>query len=241
MSINIQNQTPRLTFPLGISVQKGLVEDFSAIGQFGYNSSVSTTFATIWGGTGLYVYPTTATTAVATSSNSASDDGGTVLVTGLNASFNQISETITIGGSASTNSFIRVFSARMLTANTGDANVGNITITVDSKTVAYIVATYGSNLSAVYTVPANKRAWIVSASIGMSKQKELESKILAKGINNGNVWNTLGYQSSFSVPVYRSFDIPILVNQKHDIEIRAKADATCAVSASFSLYLEDYH
>jgi len=241
MTINIQNQTPKLTFPLGISVQKGLVEDFSAIGQFGYNSSVSTTFATIWGGTGLYVYPTTATTAVATSSNTESDNGGTVLVIGLNASFSQISETITIGGSASTNSFIRVFSARMLTANTGDANVGNITITVDSKTVAYIVVGYGSNLSAVYTVPANKRAWIVSASIGMSKQKELESKILAKGINNGNVWNTLGYQSSFSVPVYRSFDIPILIDQKHDIEIRAKADATCAVSASFSLYLEDYH
>jgi len=75
----------------------------------------------------------------------------------------------------------------------------------------------------------------------MSKQKELESKIMVKGINNGNVWNTVGYQSSFSVPVYRKFEIPILVDQKSDIEIRAKADATCAVSASFSLYLEDYH
>ena len=240
MTINIQNQTPKLTFPLGISVQKGLVEDFSAIGQFGYNSSVSTTFATIWGGTGLYVYPTTATTAVATSSDSASDDGGTVLVTGLNASFNQISETITIGGSASTNSFIRVFSARMLTATTGDANVGNITITVDSKTVAYITATYGSNLSAIYTVPANKRAYIISASIGMSKQKEVEAKILTKTINNGNVWNTVGYQTTFAVPIFREFPIPIVVEEKSDIEIRAKADATSAISASFSLLLEDY-
>jgi len=240
MPFNIQNSRPFVEFDFGINVQKGLVEDFSAVGQFGYNPSVSTSFATIWGGTGLYVYPTTATTAVATSSNSASDDGGTILITGLNASFNQISETITIGGSASTNSFIRVFSARMLTATTGDANVGNITITVDSKTVAYIAVGYGSNLSAVYTVPANKRAWVVSASIGMSKQKELESKIMVKGINNGNVWNTVGYQSSFSVPVYRKFEIPILVDQKSDIEIRAKADATCAVSASFSLYLEDH-
>jgi len=241
MPFNIQNSRPFVEFDFGINVQKGLVEDFSAIGQFGYNPSVSTSFATIWGGTGIYVYPTTATTVTATSSDTGSDNGGTVLITGLNASFNQISETITIGGSASTNSFIRVFSARMLTATTGDANVGNITITVDSKTVAYIAVGYGSNLSAVYTVPANKRAWIVSASIGMSKQKELESKIMTKGINNGNVWNAVGYQSSFSVPVYRKFEIPILIDQKHDIEIRAKADATCAVSASFSLYLEDYH
>jgi hypothetical protein len=241
MAFNIQNSRPFLQFDFGINVQKGLVEDFSAVGQFGYNPSVSTTFATIWGGTGLYVYPTTATTAVATSSNTASDNGGTVLVTGLDSSYNQISETITIGGSASTNSFIRVFSARMLTATTGNANVGNITITVDSKTVAYINAGYGTNLSAVYTVPANKRAWIVSASIGMSKQKEVEAKILAKGINNGNVWNTIGYQTTFAVPIYRKFEIPILVDQKHDIELRAKADATSAISGSFSLYLEDYH
>ena len=241
MAFNIQNSRPFLQFDFGINVQKGLVEDFSAVGQFGYNPSVSTTFATIWGGTGLYVYPTTATTAVATSSNTASDNGGTVLVTGLDSSYNQISETITIGGSASTNSFIRVFSARMLTATTGNANVGNITITVDSKTVAYINAEYGTNLSAVYTVPANKRAWIVSASIGMSKQKEVEAKILAKGINNGNVWNTIGYQTTFAVPIYRKFEIPILVDQKHDIELRAKADATSAISGSFSLYLEDYH
>lgn len=241
MAFNIQNSNPFVQFDFGINVQKGLVEDFSAVGQFGYNPSVSTTFATIWGGTGLYVYPTTATTAVATSSNTASDNGGTVLVSGLDSSYNQISETITIGGSASTNSFIRVFSARMLTATTGNANVGNITITVDSKTVAYINAGYGTNLSAVYTVPANKRAWIVSASIGMSKQKEVEAKIMAKGINNGNVWNTIGYQTTFAVPIYRKFEIPILVDQKHDLELQAKADATSAISGSFSLYLEDYH
>ena len=240
MSFNIQNSRPVIEFDFGINVQKGLVTDFSAVGQFGYNPSVSTSFATIWGGTGLYDYPTTATTAVATSSNSASDDGGTILITGLNASFNQISETITIGGSASTNSFIRVFSARMLTATTGDANAGNITITVDSKTVAYITATYGSNLSAIYTVPANKRAYIISASIGMSKQKEVEAKILTKTINNGNVWNTVGYQTTFAVPIFREFPIPIVVEEKSDIEIRAKADATSAISASFSLLLEDY-
>lgn len=241
MPFNIQNSRPFVEFDFGINVQKGLVEDFSAVGQYGYNPSVSTAFATIWSGTGIYVYPTTATTAVVTSSNTASDNGGTVLVTGLDQNFNPASETLTIGGSASTTTFIRVFSTRMLTATTGDANVGTITTTVDSKTVASIPVGYGSNLSAIYTVPANKRAWIVSASVGMSKQKELESKILVKGINNGNVWNTVGYQSSFSTPVFRKFEIPILVDQKSDIEVRAKADATCAVSASFSLYLEDYH
>jgi len=240
MGFNIQNSRPFLEFDFGINVQKGLVDNFSAVGQFGYNPDVSTSFETVTSVGGIYVYPTSATTAVATSSNTAADNNGTVLISGLDENYNLASETITIGGAASTTTFIRVFNARMLTANTGDANVGTITITVDSKTVATIPVGYGSNLSCIYTVPVNKRAWIVSASIGMSKQKELESKIMVKGINNGNVWNTVGYQSSFSVPVYRKFEIPILVDQKSDIEIRAKADATCAVSASFSLYLEDH-
>ena len=240
MGFNIQNSRPFLEFDFGISAQKGLVDNFSAVGQFGYNSDVSTSFETITSVGGIYVYPTAASTATVTSSNTASDNNGTVLVSGLDENYNLASETITIGGAASTTTFIRVFNARMLTANTGDANVGTITITVDSKTVASIPVGYGSNLSCIYTVPANKRAWIVSASVGMSKQKELESKIMVKKINNGNVWNTVGYQSSFSVPVYRKFEIPILVEEKTDIEIRAKADATSAVSASFGLYLEDY-
>lgn len=241
MTFNIQNSKPSVEFDFGINVQKGLVEDFSAVGTFGYNDSVSTSFETVSSVGGVYSYPTTATTATVTSSDTASDDTGTVLVSGLDSNYDLASEILTIGGGAGSVSFIRVFSARMITANTGNANVGNLTVTVDSKTVAYVPATYGSSLSAIYTIPRNKRGWIVSASIGMSKQKEVESKILTKQISNGNVWNTVGYQTTFAVPIYRRFEIPILVDQKSDIELRAKADATSAISGSFSLYLEDYH
>ena len=241
MTFNIQNSKPFVEFDFGINVQKGLVEDFSAVGTFGYNDGISTSFETVSSVGGVYSYPTSATTATVTSSDTASDDTGTVLVSGLDSNYDLASETLTIGGGAGSVSFIRVFSARMLTANTGNANVGNLTVTVDSKTVAYVQATYGASLSAIYTIPRNKRGWIVSASIGMSKQKEVESKILTKQISNGNVWNTVGYQTTFAVPIYRRFEIPILVDQKSDIELRAKADATSAISGSFSLYLEDYH
>lgn len=37
MGFQFQNNAP--SFDLGISVSKGLVEDFTAIGQFGYNSA----------------------------------------------------------------------------------------------------------------------------------------------------------------------------------------------------------
>lgn len=238
MGFQFINHPP--SFDLGISVSKGLVEDFTAVGQFGYNTAVGTSFETVWGVGGFPVYPTTATGCAVTSSDTVSDNGGTVLVTGLDADYNQVTATATIGGGATAQTFIRVFSLRMLTATTGDANVGTLTATVDSKTVGTVVIGYGSSLSAIYTIPANKRGYIVQASIGSSKQKEIEAKIMTKKITNGNVWNTIGFQSTFGVPLFETFVIPFTVEEKTDIELRAKADATTAVSGSIALFLEDY-
>jgi len=241
MAFNIQNTQPVLPFQFGLSVEKGLVEDFSSAGQFGYNTAISTAFETVWGVGGTPTYPSTATGCTVTSSNTAADNTGTVLVTGLDANYNQQTAVATIGGGATTETFIRVFSIRMVTANTGDANVGTLTATVDSQTVATVVAGYGSSLSAIYTIPANKRGFIVQASIGSSKQKEIEAKIMTKQISNGNVWNTVAFQSTFGVPLFETFVIPFKIEEKTDIELRAKADATTAVSGSISLFLEDYH
>ena len=238
MGFQFQNNPP--SFDLGISVLKGLVEDFSAVGQFGYNTAISTSFETVWGVGGFPVYPTTATGCAVTSSDTVADNGGTVLVTGLDADYNQVTATATIGGGATAQTFIRVFSLRMLNANTGDSNVGTLTATVDSKTVGTVVIGYGSSLSAIYTIPANKRGYIVQASIGSSKQKEIEAKIMTKKITNGNVWNTIGFQSTFGIPLFETFVIPFMVEEKTDIELRVKADATTAVSGSLSLFLEDY-
>ena len=224
--------------PFGLGIQKGLVNNFSATGIFGYNPAISSAFETISSVGGIYSYPTASSTAVATSSDTVSDNDGTVIVSGLDSNYDLASETITIGGSASTTSFIRVFSARMVTANTGDANVGNITITVDSKTVAYIPATYGASLSANYCVPRNYKGYIMSAYAGVSKQKELTAKIMSKEVNNGNVWNTIGFQTTFAVPVYQEFTVPIQINEKTDIEMRALTDATTSVSGGFTLALE---
>ena len=238
MGFQFQNNPP--SFDLGISVNKGLVEDFTAVGQFGYNTAIGTTFEAVWGVGGLPVYPSTATGCAITSSNTASDNNGTVLVTGLDADYNQVTATATIGGGATAQTFIRVFSIRMITANTGNANVGTLTATVDSQTVATVVPEYGSSLSAIYTIPANKRGYIVQASIGSSKQKEIEAKIMTKQVSNGNVFNTIGFQSTFGVPLFETFVIPFVVEEKTDIELRAKADATTSVSGSLALFLEDY-
>jgi hypothetical protein len=240
MAFNIQNKEENQQVSFGILVQKGLVEDFTAYGTFGYNADIGTSFETVWSSGGLYSYPTSATTASVTSSNTGSDNGSTVDLYGLDANWVVQSERVTVG-QTSTKSWLRIFSATLVNANTGNANVGTITVTVNSIAVATILPTYGKSLSCIFTVPANSRAFILSAGIGVSREKEVEAKLMIRGVANGNAYNTIGYQTLFGGNAYQEFPVPILVDQKTDIEIRAKADATTSVSATMSFFIEEYH
>ena len=238
MAINIQNQTPRLVFPFGITVSRGLVEDFSGIQKFGYNSSVGTSFETIWDGGGDYTFITSAGTATATSSDTGSDNGGTVEIQGLDSNYDLASETLTIGGSAGTTSFIRVFRAIMKSANTGNANVGTITITVSSTSVAIIQPTYGQTLMAIYTVPRNHNAYLVQLDVGSSKDLENEIIFRIKAIDNGNTWNTRSFITTRGGFTEKNYHVPEIIEGKTDIEMRAKSSATSSISGGFELFLE---
>jgi hypothetical protein len=240
MTFQISNVREQLQFPFGIAVQKGFVEDFSGIQKFGYNSSVGTSFETVWtNGTGLYVYPTTATTALVTSSNTGADNGGTVHIFGLDENFDLADEVITVGGSASTTTFIRIHRAFMATAITNNVNQGDITITVDSKTGAYISAGYGQTLQALYTIPRNKRGYLMSFDVGTSKDLELEAKIMARPIN-GNTFQTKAFATLRGGAFRKEYLIPEVLTEKTDIEMRVKSSATSSVSGGFELLLEDY-
>ena len=222
----------------GVSIQRGDINNFSGIQKFGYNSSVGTSFETIWDGGGDYTFITSAGTATATSSNTGADNTGTVEIQGLDSNYDLATETLTIGGSASSTSFIRVFRAKMINANTGDANVGTITITVSSTTVAQIQPTYGQTLMSVYTVPRKCQAYLVQMDIGSSKDLENEIILRIKGIDNGNSWNTRSFITTRGGFVEKNFAVPEIIGPKTDIEMRAKSSATSSISSGFELILE---
>ena len=221
----------------GVSIQRGDINNFSGIQKFGYNSSVGTSFETIWDGGGDYTFITSAGTATATSSNT-DDNTGTVEIQGLDSNYDLATETLTIGGSAGSTSFIRVFRAKIINANTGDTNVGTITITVSSTTVAQIQPTYGQTLMAVYTVPRKHQAYLVQMDIGSSKDLENEIKFRIKEIDNGNAWNTKSFITTRGGFVEKNFAVPEIINAKTDIEMRAKSSATSSISSGFELILE---
>lgn len=225
-----------LGFPFGVAVAKGVVENLSGIQKFGYNSDVAATVETVWSGGGTYSYISTAGTATVTTSNT-DDNNGTVEIQGLDANYNLQTVIATIAGSATTETFIRVFRVRMVTPGAGQTtNVGNITVTVDSTTAAYIPAGEGQTLQAIYTVPAGKRAYLLSLVGGTEKDKEVTMKLVARP--NGGSFNVKAYET-FRSRLNRTYNINEYFDEKTDIEIRAKADASTGISGGFELLLED--
>ena len=220
----------------GLAIQRGLVNNFSGVQKFGYNTAVGTVFETIWENGGLYAYPTTATTAVATST-STDDNDSLVHIYGLDSNWDLADEVISVGGSASTTSFIRVFRSVLENANTGIVNVGKITTTVNSLPVSIVDVGYGQSLQALYTIPRNYRGYLMSIDVGTSKQKEVEAKFMQRPLN-GNTFQTKSLVTSFGTPFRKDYLVPEILSEQSDLEMRAKADATTSISAGFQLILE---
>jgi len=224
--------------PIGLSIQRGNVGNFSGVHKFGLNDSVgSGAFETVWDGNNTYTYPSSSGTATATSSDT-DDNTGTVKIFGLDSNYDLAEETLTIGGSAGTINFIRVFRAVMITANTGNTNVGTITITVSTTTVAQIRVGYGQTLMCVYTIPRNYNAYLMQIDLGSSKDLENEIRFISKEIDNGNVWNTRAFITTRGGFIEKNYAVPVKFTEKTDLELVAKASATSSVSAGFELILE---
>ena len=222
-------------------IARGLVKGVYSVNKFGSNSSVpSNAFETVWDVSNLNTYVSTPGVATVTSTDTTDDNGGTVQVFGLDDNYNLVDETLTIGGAAGSVTFKRVFRAVMLTANTGTTNEGTISVTVDNVAVAKIVPGKAQTLMAIYTIPANKRGYLVQLDVGSSKDLEHEIQLVIRNGVSGNVWQTKSFITTRGGFLEKNYALPIEILEKHDIEVRAKASATSAVSAGFELMVVDH-
>lgn len=108
-------------------------------------------------------------TVVSSSANDASAGTGarTVKITGLNSSWEEQSETITLNGTTSvdsTNTYLRVYGFEVLTAGSGGVTAGAITIAQKVTTAnIFLVIAAGLNkeYSSQYTIPKGKTGYVV--------------------------------------------------------------------------------
>ena len=225
--------------PFGVPLALRKYTELDGIQKFGYAGSVGTSFSTIWEGVTPYPYITTAGPVTLTSSNPGADDGTTVIVQGLDANYDLLTETVVVGGPASTGDFLRVFRMSTDTTTTGSVNVGDITGTVGGVVRAYILADQGQSLMAVYTVPAGYRAFILSLYASPSKQKELTVRLITRPFNNGGSFNVKAYGTSYGAKFSRVYQIVEMLQPKTDIEVQCKVDTGhSGVSAGFELLIE---
>jgi hypothetical protein len=221
-----------------IRIASGDTKGVSHVNKFGFGGATTNSY-TVWDGDSDYAYPSTATTATVTTS--LADSGFQVLVEGLDANYVSITETITgtSSGATGTEEFLRVFRAS-LTNQVGDSdNNSDITIRVDNKDAAIITAGEGQTLMAVYTVPANKTAYMKHLHSAPTK-KDNDTIITLRARPFGGAFNTKGKFASTGDPVHYDYHVPIKFEEKTDIEIKAENQAASGyISALFDLILLD--
>lgn len=143
----------------------GAVPGATFVGGLGNNPSIDTGTVPedIWSGGGQFPWITTAAAleAVSTSANDAAAGTGlrTMTITGLDSSFNPITEVVTLNGTtpvALANQFFRINEMRIKTAGSGRVNAGDINVRdVSGGTIRAIISTgFGLSRSSSYTPAA---------------------------------------------------------------------------------------
>lgn len=172
-----------------IQVSKGQVPGHSIIHQFGKNTAVGSSLAPVCNG-GNYQTPTSAASLEILSDQNQDQPGGNgahkVTVQGLNSSWNEITEEVTLSGTtavALSNQFIRVYGMYVSEsgryANQAQASQrGTLTLRgagggVTWATIPTIATNFGAGESLIgaYTVPAGFTAFILSQIFSIDGNK----------------------------------------------------------------------
>ena len=233
------------TEPFGLQVARGQVAYHTPQFKFGFNADVDNSLETVWAQGGLYSYLSSASVLKISSSSTADTSAGTgartVQLYGLDADYNEISETVTLNGQTAvntTNSFLRINRMIVRTAGTGGQNAGVVyagtgTVTAGVPANKYATVAVGDNqtLMALWTVPAGHTAYLYETHVTAActtSNKLLTTTIVARP--EGEVFQV---KDKFGIQIdggdiRQVYNFPIKFTEKTDIEVRAIADAGSA-------------
>jgi hypothetical protein len=170
----------------GLHISRGLISGYAQFRKFGANSAVGTPeepislLGTIW-------QPVAATALEVISSDATDTAAGvgarTVVLTGLNESWVETSETVTLAGAsastATTTTFIRLYRAYVATTGTyAGTNVGTLTFRIAGAgaTVLSIGIGLGQTQTTHYTVPAGKTLYVEDIHLSVGSAKAVDIK-----------------------------------------------------------------
>ena len=164
------------TFDYPTRVALGDVQGVTAFRKFGMNDVVGAGTYDIWPSASTRQLPAAAGTVAVVSSSvndtAAGTGARTVVLSGLDANYLTISETIALNGTTpvnSVNSYLRVNRTYVSTAGSGSKNAGLITFSIGGNPQSFIEVSQGQCHCTQYTVPANKYILITSTRFGTGR------------------------------------------------------------------------
>ena len=238
-----------------IPIANGDVDGYAAIHKFGRNPNLGNAPETVWmyGGKYQYLDVGSASTLYAYSANaqdSAAGDGArTVTIQGLDNNFNEIEETVTVGGAATTLEFLRVYRAFVATAGVSNTNEGDVLITTGAGgtgTVLADIGTIGTGTTfglgqtqlALYTVPAGKTGYLTTWNVGCAPMNNKATVVLKSRELDGDApFRTKDIVDLVGGYHTQNYSIPLRFPEKTDIEVVAAADTSTIISSSFDIIL----
>lgn len=221
------------------SIAQGQIDGYSLVHVTGYNSDVNMGVdETVWGAGGKYPWSVWSAARTVTVVSTSASDTGSVVVSGLDANYNVVSEEIDCNGTTPTTGtaeFIRVNSG--VYKNGASNNAGNITLTANSNTIGLIEAGIGQTLMGIYTVPAGHTAYILTGDMSVQKGKDSQVRFFIRPFGQGFRIAHIGevYEGTYRY----DFPVPVALPEKTDLDVQAALPETnnTRVATNFSMIL----
>jgi hypothetical protein len=173
----------------------------------------------------------------------ANDTGAAVVeVQGLDTNYDRQKEYVVLATAASvdtSNSYIRVFRAKVVHAGSSGFNEGIISIKNNAETNTLAAISLGQNqtLMALWTVPDGFTAYLTNLYASTSSSKATEVYLYVRPF--GSVFQVKKLITIFEGASQLFYDFPLNIAQRSDIAIRAAtAGGGGEVSAGFDLWYE---
>jgi hypothetical protein len=239
--------------PFNLQIARGQIAYHKSIFKFGFNPDVDDSLETIWAEGGLYSYLSAATvlkiSSSSTNDTSAGTGARTVTLFGLDANYDEISETITLNGQTAVNStlsYLRIYRMTVDTAGSGGENAGVIyagtgTVTSGVPANKYATIAIGDNqtLMALWTVPRGYTAYLSQTDVtAATTQNNKYATVHFVARKNGGVFQAKDKFVKAESSHNQQYDVPLKFEEKTDLEFRCVGDsagADIAVSASMDI------
>lgn len=235
-----------------LDVAKGDVAAHTGVNIVSHDTNISTSITTISDSNGgLQNYSTTADIDSISSENAS--DTHDITIVGLDATFTEVTQTKTLTGQTRAALDTPLLRVNSVFNATGTATLGDIWVYVDTpltagkptdltkiRTGMQMLGSISEerSTSSVYTIPADKTAFIIFGKTTVSDSKAIE--LTFWGRSNGGVFSLQHHIDIKDNNYDYFFKLPLAIPEKTDLEVRATvSQGTAEASAVYDLILVD--